>query len=238
MNKTKNLPDHIAIIPDGNRRWARKHQLEVWFGHKKGTEGLEKLADVMVELGVPHLSFWGSSKDNLKKRSKQEVEFLLKLFKERFLELSESEIVHKNQIRINILGDWREQFPEDVKLSLNQAIENTKNYSKFFLNFFIAYSGTGEVLDAIKCIAERARKDLSLEINKDLLKKCLLTRELPPVDLMIRTGGEPHLSDGFMMWDTADAQLYFLEKLWPDFDEQDFRLAIKDYGNRSRKFGS
>jgi len=238
MEKTKNLPNHIAIIPDGNRRWARKHKLEVWFGHKKGTEGLEKLADVMVELGIPYLSFWGSSKDNLKKRSKQEVAFLLKLFKERFLELSESEIVHKNQIRINILGDWQEQFPEDVKASLDQAIENTKNYSKFFLNFFIAYSGTEEVLDAIKCIAERARKDLSLEINKSLLKKCLLTRELPPVDLMIRTGGEPHLSDGFMMWDTANTQLYFLDKLWPDFDENDFRMAIKDYGNRPRKFGS
>lgn len=238
MEKIKNLPNHIAIIPDGNRRWAKKHKLEAWFGHKKGTEGLEKLADVMVELEIPHLSFWGSSKDNLKKRSKQEVAFLLKLFKERFLELSESEIVHQNQIGINILGDWREQFPEDVKASLNQAIENTKNYSEFFLNFFIAYSGTGEVLDAIKCIAERARKDLSLEIDKKLLKRCLLTRELPPVDLMIRTGGEPHLSDGFMMWDTANAQLYFLDKLWPDFNEQDFRLAIKDYGNRSRKFGS
>lgn len=238
MKQTKNLPTHIAIIPDGNRRWAKKHQLEAWFGHKQGTEGLEKLLAVVIDLGIPHLSFWGSSKDNLKKRSKQEVAFLLKLFKERFLELSKSEVVHKNQIRINILGDWQEQFPEDVKASLNQAIENTKNYSKFFLNFFIAYSGTGEVLDAIKCIAERARKDLSLEIDKNLLKKCLLTCELPPVDLMIRTGGEPHLSDGFMMWDTADAQLYFLDKLWPDFDKNDFRIAIEDYGNRSRKFGS
>ena len=237
MEKTKNLPNHIAIIPDGNRRWARKHQLEAWFGHKKGTEGLEKLAAVMVELGISHLSFWGSSKDNLKKRSKQEVAFLLKLFKERFLELSKNEIVHKNQIKINILGDWRKQFPEDVKVSLNQAIENTKNYNKFFLNFFIAYSGTGEVLDAIKCIAERARRDLSLEIDKSLLKKCLLTRELPSVDLMIRTGGEPHLSDGFMMWDTANTQLYFLDKLWPDFDKQDLKNAIENYLERGRRFG-
>jgi len=238
MEKTKNLPTHIAIIPDGNRRWAKKHKLEAWLGHKKGTEELEKLAEVIVNLGIPHLSFWGSSKDNLEKRPKQEVVFLLKLFKERFLELSESEIVHKNQIRINILGDWREQFPKDVKASLNQAIENTKNYSKFFINFFIAYSGTGEILDAIKCIAERARRDLSLEIDKNLLKKCLLTRELPPIDLMIRTGGEPHLSDGFMMWDTANTQLYFLDKLWPDFNEQDLRNAVEDYGNRPRKFGS
>jgi len=237
MKKIQNIPKHIAIIPDGNRRWARKHKLEAWFGHKKGTESLEKLAGVIIDLGIPHLSFWGSSKDNLKKRPEQEVKFLLKLFKERFLELSKSEIVHKNQIKINILGDWQEQFPEDVKSSLNQAIENTKDYSKFFLNFFIAYSGTGEVLDAIKCIAERARKDLSIKIDKNLLKKCLLTCELPPVDLMIRTGGEPHLSDGFMMWDTANAQLYFLDKLWPDFDENDLKNAIEDYSERGRRFG-
>lgn len=237
MKKTKNLPGHIAIIPDGNRRWAKKHKLEAWFGHKKGTEGLEKLLEVIIDLGIPYLSFWGSSKDNMKKRSKQEVAFLLRLFKERFLELSKSEIVHKNQVRINILGDWQEQFPEDVKASLNQAIENTKNYSKFFLNFFIAYSGTGEALDAIKCIAERARRDLSLEIDENLLKKCLLTRDLPPVDLMVRTGGEPHLSDGFMMWDTANTQLYFLDKLWPDFDKQDLRNAIENYLERGRRFG-
>ena len=237
MKKTKNLPNHIAIIPDGNRRWARKHRMKVWFGHKKGTEGLEKLADVMVELGIPYLSFWGSSKDNLKKRPKQEVEFLLKLFKERFLELSKSKRVCKNQVRINILGDWRKQFPEDVKSSLNQTIENTKNYNKFFLNFFIAYSGTEEILDAIKDIAEKARKDSLLKIDENLLKSHLLTSELPPVDLMIRTGGEPHLSDGFMMWDTANTQLYFLEKLWPDFDENDLKNAIEDYSERRRRFG-
>lgn len=238
MKEIKNLPKHIAIIPDGNRRWAKKNKLKAWFGHKQGTKGLESIVSVIIDLKISHLSFWGSSKDNLKKRPKQEVKFLLKLFKERFLELSESEIVHQNQIKINILGDWREQFPKDVKSSLNQAMLNTKNYNKFFVNFFIAYSGTGEVLDAIKCIAKKARKNLSLKIDQDLLKDCLLTRNLPAVDLMIRTGGEPHNSDGFMMWDTANAQLYFSEKMWPDFNKQDFRSAIENYGNRPRKFGS
>ena len=233
----KNLPTHIAIIPDGNRRWARKHKLDVWFGHKKGAEKTEKLLDVMIELNISHLSFWGSSQDNLKKRSAREVKFLLNLFKEKFLKLSENKKIHDNKVKINIIGDWRQQFPEDVKVSLDKAVENTKDYKNFFLNFFIAYSGTSEVLGAIKCIAKRAREDSSLKINKDLLKNCLLTSDLPPVDLMIRTGGEPHLSDGFMMWDTANTQLYFFEKLWPDCDENDFREAIEDYLTRKRRFG-
>ena len=237
MNKTKNLPNHIAVIPDGNRRWAKRHKLDAWMGHKSGTVNFEKLSDVIIELNIPHLSFWASSRDNLKKRPAQEVEFLLNLFKEKFLKLSKSEKIHKNKMKINIFGSWREQFPEDVKESLNQAIESTKNYNSHFLNFFIAYSGTGEILDTIKCIAKRARGDLSLEINKNLLKKCLLTCDLPPVDLLVRTGGEPHNSDGFMMWDTANAQLHFSEKLWPDFNENDFREAIEDYSGRKRRFG-
>ena len=237
MNKTKNLPTHIAVIPDGNRRWAKRHKLDAWMGHKSGTVNFEKLGDVIVELNIPHLSFWASSRDNLKKRPAQEVEFLLNLFKEKFLKLSKSEKIHKNKMKINIFGSWREQFPEDVKQSLEQAIESTKNYNSYFLNFFIAYSGTGEILDTIKCIAKRARGDLDLKIDKNLLKKCLLTYNLPPVDLLVRTGGEPHNSDGFMMWDTANAQLHFSEKLWPDFNENDFREAIEDYSGRKRRFG-
>lgn len=237
MDKTTNLPTHIAIIPDGNRRWAKRHKLDAWFGHKKGTEIMEKLADVIIEMNIPHISFWGSSKDNLKKRPKMEVEFLLKLFKEKFLELARSEKIHKNKMKINIIGDWREQFPGDVKKALEKAEEETKNYDKFFMNIFLAYSGTGEILDAIKCIAKRARENSSLEINEELLKSCLSTNKLPPVDLLIRTGGEPHNSDGFMMWDTANAQLYFSEKLWPDIDENDLRGAINDYSNRKRRFG-
>lgn len=236
-NKTKNLPRHIAIIPDGNRRWAKKHKLSAWLGHKRGSEKLGELADVAIKLNIPHISFWGSSEDNLNKRPAEEVNFLLNLFKEEFLNLSKSKKIHDNKIRINIFGGWREQFPKDVKTSLEKAMESTKNYNKFFLNFFIAYSGTSEILKAVKCIAEKARKDLFLKVDKDLFKNCLLTGNLPPVDLMIRTGGEPHNSDGFMMWDTANAQLYFSEKLWPDFNERDFRDAIEDYAERERRFG-
>ena len=235
--ETKNLPAHIAVIPDGNRRWARKHKLDAWLGHREGTKSLEELTGVVVELGIPHFSFWASSEDNLKKRPAEEVKFLLNLFKKRFLELSENEKIHKNKMKINIFGSWREQFPGDVKESMEKAIEATRGYDNFFLNFFIAYSGAGEMLDAVKNVAEKVKDNPELEINKELLKNCLLSRDLPPVDLMIRTGGEPHNSDGFMMWDTADAQLYFSDKLWPDFTAADFREAIEDYTKRRRRYG-
>jgi len=236
-NKIKNLPVHIAIIPDGNRRWARGHKLDAWLGHREGIKNLNELADVVVELGIPHLSFWGSSEDNLKKRPAREVDFLLGVFKKKFLELSEDKKIHKNKTKINILGKWREQFPKDVKESMEKAIEATRGYNNFFLNFFIAYSGTSEMIGAVKSIAEKTKEDPKLEISGELLKNCLLTRDLPPVDLIVRTGGEPHLSDGFMMWETANAQLYFSNKLWPDFTAADFREAIEDYTRRGRRYG-
>ncbi len=237
MSENKNVPRHVAIIPDGNRRWAKNHKLETWLGHKKGSENLRSLLDVAVDLGISYVSFWGSSKDNLTKRPSLEVKYLLKLFEEKFIDLAEDEKIHRNHIKINIYGSWREQFPESAKKSLDKAIDVTKNYNKHFLNFFLAYSGTGEILDAIKCITKKAKSDAPLEIDGNLLKSCLQTRELPIVDLMIRTGGEPHLSDGFMMWDTANAQLCFSDKLWPDFDDQDFKKAIKEYSKRERRFG-
>ena len=209
-DKNKNLPTHIAIIPDGNRRWAREHKLDAWLGHREGTKSLEELIDVIVELGIPHLSFWGSSEDNLKKRPAEEVKFLLGIFKKRFLELSENKKIHKDKIKINILGKWREQFPDDVR---------------------------SEMLDAVKNVIEKAKDNPNFEINKESFKKYLLTRDLPLVDLLVRTGGEPHNSDGFMMWETADAQLYFSDKLWPDFTTADFREAIEDYTKRGRRFG-
>ena len=239
MTENNKLPKHIAIIPDGNRRWAKEHKLDAWLGHKKGAEKkkLDKLTDVIIELNIPYLSFWGSSRDNLKKRQKAEVDFLLNIFKNKFLELAEDQKVHKNNIKINIIGDWRNQFPDEVCLSMEKAIDRTKNYNKFFLNFFIAYSGRSEILDTIKCIAKKAKKDESLNIDESLLKSCLMTRDLPSVDLMIRSGGEPHLSDGFMMWETANSQLYFSQKYWPDFDENDLKDAIEDYSKRCRRYG-
>lgn len=235
MENIAKIPQHIAIIPDGNRRWAKKRMLAPWLGHRKGSEILNDLVDVVVEFNVPHATFWGSSKDNMVKRSGDEVKCLLQIFKEQFTGLVENEKIHRNEMRINIIGAWREQFPEDVKEVMENAIERTKNYKKHFLNFLIAYSGTDEVLDAVRQIIEEKKEKLA--VDREFFKQCLLTKDLPAVDLLIRTGGEPHNSDGFMMWDTANSQFFFSDKLWPDFSPEDLRYAIREYAERDRRLG-
>ncbi|MFA7169770.1 MAG: polyprenyl diphosphate synthase [Candidatus Paceibacterota bacterium] len=237
MKKIDNLPSHIAIIPDGNRRWARKKTLAAWMGHQKGSESLEGLLEVLLDFGIPYFSFWGSSKDNLKKRPKEEVEYLLKIFKEEFNKLADSERVHKEEIKINIIGSWREQLPADVKESMEKAIAKTSAYNKYFFNFFIAYSGMDEMLNAVENISRIKTENPETMIDTKLLKSQLLTKDLPEVDMLLRTGGEPHNSDGFMMWDVADAQLFFSEKLWPDFTNEDLQNAILEYSSRERRMG-
>lgn len=237
MTNIANMPRHVAIIPDGNRRWAQKNALAVWKGHEKGSELLENMIEVFKEMGIPYFSFWGSSQDNIAKRPKEEVDHLLNIFKKEFKKLATSSEVHDNEVKVNIFGSWKEQFPEDVKASMENAIEKTKNYDKYFFNFFIAYSGIGEVLDATSRIAEMKKQNPSLTIDEELFKSQLLTKDLPPVDLLIRTGGEPHNSDGFMMWDVANAQLVFSDKLFPDFTKEDLREAILEYARRERRLG-
>jgi len=239
FNKSKikeNKLHHIAVIPDGNRRWARAKALKPWFGHKQGKENLKEILKIVFELKVPCFSFWASSKDNFEKRSPSEVAFLLDLFKNGSIELVDDKDIHENKVKINIIGDWRKQFPEDVKKPMEQLIEATKNYNKFQLNFLVAYSGIDEMLKTVKkIVGQNSDKEI---ITPEFIKKSLLTKDLPPVDYLIRTGGEPHMSSGFMMWDTADSQLYFSDKPWPDFTANDFKEAIKEYFTRGRRFGA
>jgi tritrans,polycis-undecaprenyl-diphosphate synthase [geranylgeranyl-diphosphate specific] len=231
----QNIPKHIAIIPDGNRRWARNRGFKPWIGHRIAfNKNFKEIFDAALDLKIPYLSFWISSKDNLKKRPKAEVKFLLNLFKKKFAELVDDKTIHKNQVRINVIGEWKTQLSKEVKIPIIQAIEATKNYNNFFLNFFIAYSGVDEMLNAVKKI----NKQNNSKITSEIIKKNLLTKNLPPVDLLIRTGGEAHISSGFMMWDVADAELYFSDKLNPDFTADDFIDAIKDYSTRRRRLGA
>lgn len=232
------IPRHVAIIMDGNRRWAADRSLKSWEGHSEGSNTVEKIIEESVKLKIPFVSFWGSSLDNIIKRSPEEVSHLLEIFKERFARLAEDEKIHREKIRVRILGRWNELFPEDVRCAMQKAIDATKNYDKYFFNFLIAYSGTDEMLSAIKKIADKFKPENAGIITSETIKENLFTSELPSVDYLIRTGGNPHLSNGFMMWDAADAQLYFSDKLWPDFTAEDYSAAIAEYGNRQRKFGA
>lgn len=237
FNNTDKLT-HIAIVPDGNRRWAKLRGFKPWIGHKNGTKNFEEIFEKVLDFKIPYFSFWASSEDNLKKRSKLEVDFLLNTFKKNFKDLANNKKIHKNQVKINIFGSWRKQFPKAVKEPMEQAINATKKYNKFHFNFFIAYSGIGEMMNAIKDIAKEKIKNPDIKITESIIKKHLLTKDIPTVDYLIRTGGEPHMSSGFMMWDIADAQMYFSKKLWPDFNANDFEKAIKEYYSRKRKFGA
>jgi len=230
------LPHHIAIIPDGNRRWARNKGVEAWDGHEEGAKNIENLVRKAFELKIKNVSFWGSSLENLQKRPLREKQELLRIYEKYFEKLMSSEDIFKNQARINVIGKWESQFPQSLIKIIKAGIEKTKNHSNYNLNFFLAYSGDDEMIEAIKSIAkEKIDAD---EISKDVIKAHLMTRDLPEVDYLIRTGGEPHLSAGFMMWDLANVQLYFSEKYFPDFGPEELREAIEEYQRRGRRVGS
>ncbi len=230
-----NIPQHLVIIPDGNRRWAKAKGLKPWEGHEEGAKNLEKLISMALEKGVKCFSVWGSSMDNLIKRPIAEKRALLDIYRRYFKRIIEGKEIYKNEVRINVIGHWEEQFPESLKKIIYEAIEKTKHYKKRILNFMLAYSGTDDMLLAINKINNKYER--GYEITSEIIKENLMTAKLPAVDFMVRTGGEPHNSNGFLMWDTADAQLYFAPDNFPDFNEERLEEALVDYDKRGRRFG-
>ncbi len=235
QNELSGLPRHVAIIPDGNRRWARERGLKPWEGHEAGAKNLEQLIETATEKGIICLSVWGSSMDNLLKRPVMEKKALLDIYKRYFEKLLTESKIHENEVKVNMIGRWEEQFPESLKKTIYEVIDKTKHYKKRMLNFMLAYSGTDDMLSAIQKINDQCVA--GTQVTERMLKENLMTAELAPVDFMIRTGGEPHNSNGFLMWEAADAQLYFFEKSFPDFDSREFEKALEEYARRSRRFG-
>jgi undecaprenyl diphosphate synthase len=233
---TGKYPRHVAIIPDGNRRWAAKQGKRAFFGHRRGVAAFEKIAIYSFDLGVRCLSVWGMSRDNLQKRSRTEVIGLMKIFKKEFTRLAVSKEIHKREVRINVLGQWDKYFLQGARKAIYKAVDATSEYSGGTLNFLLVYNGTAEMVGAIQAIADKAQ-ERPLRVTKKMVKESLLTKDLPPVDLVIRTGGDPHFSNGFMMWDTADAELIFTDKYWPEFSEIDYLEALNMYAKRRRKRG-
>ncbi len=232
-----NLPKHIVIIPDGNRRWAKKKGLPSFIGHREGAKATEKLFKAALDLGIENLTFWGSSVDNVTKRSPVEVKFLMKIFEMYFKKLARRKELYKDEIKIDILGRWKEFFPPATKKAMQALIDKTSKYKKRRLTFLMAYSGLDEMTQAINKISGLKAKNKKLKIDGNLIKKNLWTKNLPPVDLVIRTGGEPHWSSGLLMWDVANSQFYFTETLLPDFSVAEFKKALENYGGTERRMG-
>jgi len=229
------IPYHVAIIPDGNRRWAKDRNLAVWEGHEAGARNTEDLVRKARALGIKELSIWGSSLENLKKRPLEERHALLRIYETHFTQLLESEDIHTDKVRIRFIGRFEDQFPESLKKILHRLTEATKEYDQSFLNFFLAYSGDDEMLSAIRSMIGAGVK--SSQVNSETLQAHLMAREVSPVDYLIRTGDEPHLSVGFLMWHIQNSQLYFAKEYYPDFTPDVFERAILDFSERGRRFG-
>jgi undecaprenyl diphosphate synthase len=227
------IPNHIAIIPDGNRRWATANGLNAWQGHQEGAKRFEEVAEAAFEAGVKHVTFWGASIDNLKKRSPLEVSVLFKLL----VKLLEKEIkfkrLLKNKVQFKLLGKYKEFSPDTTLYQLAKTVEEAgKDFQEHIVTILFGYDGKTEMLEAIEKI-----KAEQLPVDEASVQKNLLTKDLPAVDLVIRTGGEPHWSAGFLMWQTQNSQFYFTEKLWPDFTPKELNLALADYASRERRLG-
>lgn len=232
MSNTQSLK-HIAIIPDGNRRWAVQQGMKPEEGHLVGFEKTRGIIQASLENNIYALSFWGSSVNNLTKRSMSEVKNLYFGFKKYFTELLEDGSLDTYNVRVQVLGRWEEMFPADLKKVIRKLIEKTKDYSDHQLTFFLGYNGDEEMVQAVQRIVDSGETS----VTPDLIKQNLYTKDLPPVDLLIRTGGEPHNSVGFMMWDTANSQYYFTDLCYPDFTVSEFDKAMQEYERRERRAG-
>jgi len=232
---TESIPYHVAIIPDGNRRWAKGKGLAPWEGHEEGAKLFEKIISHSLDKGIKCLSIWGSSLDNLIKRPFDEKRALLDIYKRYFERLLNGQEIHEHEVRVNVIGRWEDQFPASLKSIINEAIEKTKNYKKRVLNFMLAYSGTDDMIYAMEKIVKNYERNI--KITPELVKENLMTVNVPPVDYLIRTGGEPHNSTGFMMWDTADSQLFFSPLMFPDFTVEKYEKTLEEYARRQRRYG-
>jgi len=234
LKKSGEIPAHIAIIMDGNGRWAKKRGLPRVAGHKRGVDTVKEIVEACAEIGVKFLTLYTFSTENWK-RPKDEVSTLMRLLlrslKDRVNELND------NDIRLTTIGDL-EALPFEVQKQLKVDIERTKNNKKMVLNLALSYSGRWELLEAIKQIANNAviGKIKNNDITEELVSSFLTTKSIPDPDLVIRTSGEFRVSN-FLLWQIAYSEFIITETLWPDFSKLDLYDAIKTFQKRERRFG-
>ncbi|MGB9762038.1 MAG: isoprenyl transferase [Caldimicrobium sp.] len=228
------LPRHVAIIMDGNGRWAKRKGLPRIYGHKKGVEVAKSIIIKSRELNIPYLTLFAFSKENWQ-RPKTEVDTLLLLLKE-YLQ-KELPLMIEKEIRLKIIGD-KEDFPEELKKLIEQVEKKTENLKGMTLVLALSYSGRAEILRATKLLAEEVEKGkLSVkDINEELFRRFFYFPELPDPDLLIRTSGELRISN-FLLYQLAYTEFYFTETLWPDFTEEEYLKALFSYQKRERRFG-
>ena len=234
--KRKDMPKHLAIILDGNRRFARARRLSVFLAHRAGAMRLEDFLDWCWELGIKVVTIYAFSLENFR-RPPEEVEVLMRLFEEKFNSILTDKRVHRNGTKVRAIGRIH-LLPDYVREAIREAEKATENYDNFQLNIAIGYSGRTELLDAFKEVARKVLDGiLSLEeIDEGLIDSHLSTAGLPEPDLIIRSSGEERMS-GFLLWQSAYSELYFSDVFWPLFRKIDLLRAIRNFQDRERRFG-
>ena len=229
-----NIPSHVAIIMDGNGRWARKINKERFFGHNRGINSVKESIDVSIELGIETLTLFAFSMENWK-RPKSEINALMTLLSSSIE--NELKSIIENNIKLNVIGDL-DLVPKKTRDKLLNAIIKTKNNDGLNLNLAVSYGAKQELVRAIKIIAHKVKKNIISEenIDEETINEHLYTENSKNVDLLIRTGGEFRISN-FLLWQISYAELNFQKVLWPDFKKYHFLNAIIDYQNRTRRFG-
>lgn len=230
-----NIPKHIAIIMDGNGRWARSRGLPKVLGHMQGVGAVRRMVEACVKIGVKALTLYTFSTENWK-RPKEEISALMKMLKEHI----EKELpsLKKNNIRFNTIGEF-DALPPEVRKVINLAKAETRDNSGLILTLALNYGSRIEILNAVKNIAIDVKSDkLRVEdIKEKLFEGYLYTKDLPEIDLLIRTSGEMRLSN-FLLWQLSYSEIYVTKKLWPDFTKSDLEIAINEFSARQRRFGA
>ncbi len=232
--KLNKIPQHVAIIMDGNGRWAEQNGLDRIFGHKEGVEAVRSVVEGAGEIGIEYLTLYAFSTENWN-RPKEEVNALMGLLVHAIV--AETDNLHKNNVSLRTIGDIA-SLPLEVQRNLDGAIEKTAANTGLRLVLALSYSGRWELVEAVKKIADGLKNDkiVKSSINEELIGKYLPTFGLPDPELLIRTGGEFRVSN-FLLWQIAYTELYFTQKLWPDYRKEDLFEAVNDFQRRERRFG-
>ncbi len=225
------IPSHIAIVMDGNRRWARSHNLPDIKGHEKGSENLEKIVDAATKMGIETLTVYALSTENLKERAKREITGLFKLFRMGYQ--NKLKKMMKNGVRVTILGELN-GLPYYIKRMIEEIRKTYIKNESIKLNIALNYGGRNELIEAVKNIVKEGI-DVN-KINETTIDKHLYTNGQKPPELVIRTGGRSRLSN-FLIWQTAYSEIYFCPKFWPDFSAEELQKAVDWYQDQQRNFG-
>lgn len=234
MSEEVTFPNHIGIIIDGNRRFAKKLMLKPWQGHEMGAKKLEKVLEWCQESNIKQLTIYGLSVENLS-RPKEELSHLMKIFKDTFEKYINDPKIEENEVQINFVGNLH-LLPEDLQESIKILELKTKNHSKYILNIAMAYGGRDEIINATKNISKdiEENKIKSSDITKELFESYLSIKGEP--DFIIRTGGDIR-SSNFLCYQSAYSEWFYLEKTWPEFEKEDLTKCIEEFSKRKRRFG-